>query len=171
MAPKSASEALAIPRRIREEGGDTESSESTTDLASSLASSSLRDDRYLYRPLSSIGELHGSGSPHTPAGSYVARAASMSHAQDVKRGLSISRQRQTQARQQRAAGERAMKRTHSVGAAAESSHFCEQSGADELLQQDTRGPASDVCCCALNRGQTMEHDMLHHSSTGGTGDI
>ena len=115
MAPKSASEALAIPRRIREEGGETESSESTTDLASSLASSSLRDDRLLSRPSSSASDLQASGSPHTPVGSYVARAASMSHAQDVKRGLSISRQRQAQARQQRTAGERAMKRTHSVG--------------------------------------------------------
>jgi hypothetical protein len=115
MAPKSASEALAIPRRIREEGGETESSESTTDLASSLASSSLRDDRLLSRPSSSTSELQGSGSPHTPVGSYVARAASMSHAQNVKRGLSMSRQRQAQARQQRTAGERAMKRTHSVG--------------------------------------------------------
>lgn len=123
MAPKPTSEPLAIPRRIKEEGGDTGSSEDTVELASSFASASLRDGGPIYRP-SSTSELQGTPPVGTPTGSYPARAASMGHAADVKRGLAMNRQRQAQARQQRAAGERAMKRTHSASSL--STHYAKQ---------------------------------------------
>jgi len=111
---------INVPRRIKEEPGtDTASSDGTTELASSFASSSTRhaSGAPLYpRPSNSTSELQSSGSPRTSlsGSSYPARAASMGHAADVKRGLALNRQRQAQARQQRAASGRVMKRTHSV---------------------------------------------------------
>lgn len=103
---------VGIPRKIKEEpekgGTSSASSDNTTELASSFASSVVQNAGGFSRGHGSHSELRNS------AVDYPARTASMSHAVDVKRGLAANRARQIQQRLSRHSGERQMKRTHSV---------------------------------------------------------
>jgi hypothetical protein len=99
-----------IPKKIFEEPGLAESSAGSegTEYCSSFASAGAQ----------AAGTLPDRQSLDTDATvvreSFTARACSLSHAVDVKRGLAANRQRQAQQRLQQLSGERQMPRTHSV---------------------------------------------------------